>query len=363
MFKIGNIKLTVPLMLAPMAGVSDLPFRTINRSLGCEFAFLEMISARALAYRGRKTLRMMANIPAPLERTTNRDKDISYKLKHNREFSNGLRSPENLLLPADKPLGIQLLGEDLQFIQKAMDIINGYDFEIIDFNAACPVHKVIKRGEGVSLLKEPKKLREILKFMVNHSKKPVSLKIRSGWDEDSVNAVDVALYAQDAGIKYLFIHGRTKIQGYSGMVDYQIIRKVKESLSIPVIGSGDALSPQLIKKMFDETGCDAVTIARGALGNPWIFHQTVEFLKSGILPQAPALDEIADMMIKHFNLCCDYHGERIGVIIFRKFFYWYTRKIIGIKPIRSKVFHSKTKEQVMNIINELISNKMELCRT
>ncbi|MFH0888032.1 MAG: tRNA dihydrouridine synthase DusB [Planctomycetota bacterium] len=327
MFKIGNIQLSAPIILAPMAGVSDLPFRTINRSLGCEFAFLEMISARALAYRGKKTLRMMENIPA------------------------------------DKSLGIQLLGTDLQFIRKAIDIINGYDFEIIDFNAACPVPKVTKRGEGASLLKEPKKLQEILKAIVECSKKPVSLKIRSGWNDDSINAVNVALYAQDAGIKYLFIHGRTKIQCYSGRVDYQIIRKVKEALNIPVIGSGDALSPQLIKKMFDETGCDAVTIARGALGNPWIFPQTAEFLKSGILPQTPALDEIADTMIKHFNLCCDYHGERIGVIIFRKFFYWYTRKIIGIKTLRNKIFASKTKEQIMDIINELVSSKLELCRT
>ncbi|MFH1231111.1 MAG: tRNA dihydrouridine synthase DusB [Planctomycetota bacterium] len=338
MFKIGNIELSAPIILAPMSGVSDFPFRTISRSLGCEFAFLEMISARALAYRGRKTFRMITTIEA------------------------------------DKPLGIQLLGADLQYILKAMDIINGYDFEIIDFNAACPVPKVIKRGEGASLLKEPKKLREILKVIVEHSKKPVSLKIRSGWNDDSINAVDVALYAQDAGIKYLFIHGRTKVQGYSGRVDYRIIKKVKEALNIPVIGSGDALSPQLIKKMFDETGCDAVTIARGALGNPWIFPQTAEFLKSGILSAAPALDKIADTMIKHFNLCCDYHGERIGVIIFRKFFYWYTRKIIGsprcpsglpekvgeagIKTLRNKVVHSKTKEQVMDIINELVSNKL-----
>ena len=352
MFKIGNIKLTVPLMLAPMAGVSDLPFRTINRSLGCEFAFLEMISARALAYRGRKTLRMMANIPAPLERTTNRDKDISYKLKHNREFSNGLRSPENLLLPADKPLGIQLLGEDLQFIQKAMDIINGYDFEIIDFNAACPVHKVIKRGEGVSLLKEPKKLREILKFMVNHSKKPVSLKIRSGWDEDSVNAVDVALYAQDAGIKYLFIHGRTKIQGYSGMVDYQVIRKVKESLSIPVIGSGDALSPQLIKKMFDETGCDGVAIARGAIGNPWIFRQTGEYLKNGKIIPHPEKDEIIAVMLEHLRAYVDFYGERVGVVKFRKFFSWYTRGFRKIRRLREKSSRAKTEEEMKSVIKE-----------
>jgi tRNA-dihydrouridine synthase B len=360
MFKIGNIKLTVPIMLAPMAGVSDLPFRLITRSLGCEFAFLEMISARALSYSGLLEQSELSTHYTRQYSAAKAARSAEAKLPRYR-----VKKTLRMMIPVDgdNPLGVQLLGADLQYIKKAMDVINKYNFEILDFNAGCPVNKAVKRGEGASLLKEPKKLKEILKFMVDNSKIPVGVKIRSGWSDDSINAVDVALHAQDAGIKYLFIHGRTKVQCYSGRVDYQIIRQVKEALSIPVIGSGDALSPELIKKMFDETGCDAVTIARGALGNPWIFRQTAEFLKTGAFLPPPKLDEVIATMLKHFSLCCDYHGERIGVIVFRKFFYWYTKKFSNIKILRNTVFSSKTKEQIIDAINQMASNKLELCRT
>jgi len=317
MFKLGKISLSPPILLAPMAGVSDLPFRIITRSLGCNFAFAEMISARALAHKGKKTIKML--------------------------FS----------LPEDNPLGVQLLGAETIFIQQAIEILNESDFEVLDFNAACPVKKATNRGEGAALLKDPKKLQKILKVIVKESKLPATLKIRAGWDENSINAVEIARIAEDAGIKTILIHGRTKTQSYRGNVDYNIIRQVKESVKIPVVGSGDVFSPELVKKMLDETGCDAVAIARGALGNPWIFSQTIQFLENGTKAPSPSLEELIKTMKRHFELSCDFHGERIGVIIFRKFFYWYTRRIPGIKPLREKAFHAKIKEEITTTINEL----------
>jgi len=325
MFKLGKIVISPPIIMAPMAGVSDLPFRLITRSFGCEFAFTEMISARALAHNGKKTLKMISSTPE------------------------------------DKPLGVQLLGAEPIFIQRAIEILNQSNFEVLDFNAACPVKKATNRGEGAALLKDPKKLYNLLKIIVSESRLPPSVKIRAGWDENSINAVEVARLAEDAGVKTILIHGRTRAQSYRGKVDYNIIRQVKEAVKIPVVGSGDALSPELVKKMFDETGCDAVAIARGAIGNPWIFPQTVQLLNNGSTAPPPSLNEpegtasseLIKTMQKHFALSCDFHGERIGVIIFRKFFYWYTKKVVGIKPLREKAFRAKTKEEIINIINEL----------
>src|SRR3990172_8551800 len=248
MMKMGILTLKYPIILAPMAGITDLPFRMICHKYGCELAFIEMISAKALVYENRKTEKMIAT------------------------------------RPEDRPLGIQLLGTDVEFILRALDIIRKYEYEIIDFNAACPVTKVTSKGEGSGMMKEPRRLGQLLKAVVDHTNIPVTVKIRAGWNEKSVNAREVALYAQDAGVKGLFIHGRTREQGYSGRVDYNVIREVKEALDIPVIGSGDVFSPSHVKKMFDETGCDGVAIARGALGNPWIFRETAEFLKTGIAP-------------------------------------------------------------------------------
>lgn len=321
MLKIGSITLSSPCILAPLAGISDLPFRMVNRSFGCEFAFVEMISARALVCQNEKTAAMLSTIPG------------------------------------DRPLGIQLLGDNPRVIQGALEILRQYEFDLIDFNAACPAKKITSRGEGASLLKDPRKLNELLKVVVNNSKVPVTVKIRAGWDETSLNARDVALYAQDAGIKGLFIHGRTRVQGYSGRINYQAIREVKEAMEIPVIASGDAFSPQLVKKMFDETGCDGVVIARGAMGNPWIFQEISEFFKNGTIPGRPDIYDITNTMITHLTLCSDFHGEMTGTVIFRKFFTWYTKGLPNIKPLRDKAFHAKTKDQMINIIKELRTNR------
>jgi tRNA-dihydrouridine synthase B len=318
MLKIGPLTIASSCILAPLAGVSDLPFRLINRRMGCEFAFTEMVSARALIYENKTTLnRMLATDPA------------------------------------DRPLGIQLLGRDPEVILLALDKARDYQFDIIDFNAACPVTKVTEKGEGASLLKEPKKLGALLNTMVRNATVPVTVKIRSGWDASSVNARDVALCAEDAGIAALFIHGRTREQGYRGAVDYTVIRKVKESLRVPVVASGDALTPPLIKRLFAETGCDGVAIARGALGNPWIFKEATAFLQNGTPLQRPGMDEIADTMISHFNLIVDFHGEHMGRLIFRIFFSWYCKGIHGIRDLKTRAFSAKTGQQMIKITNEI----------
>lgn len=321
MFSIGNITLATPLILAPMAGISDLPYRLINRSLGCELAFTEMISAASVVYKSKSTLKMLS---------TN---------------------------PEDKPLGVQLLGNDADLLKRALDIVSAYNFDIVDFNAACPVSKVVSGGKGAGLLREPEKLQRLLEVIVGYAPVPVTVKIRAGWGETSVNAVEVALRAQDAGVKALFIHGRTKIQGYSGTVDYNIIRKVKEALKIPVIASGDALSPQLIKKLFEETGCDCVALARGALGNPWLFRETAEYLRIGNVPVRPDAHEIAQTMREHLTGSIAFKGDEIGIVNFRKFFAWYTRGLPA-KDLRSRAFLAETEEEMLNLIGEVDNSEV-----
>lgn len=318
MLKIGALSISSRCLLSPLSGVSDLPFRIINRSFGCEFAFLEMISAKALNWKMKKLSRRFATCES------------------------------------DKPLGIQLLGIDLEIIQNAMDIIlSKYKFDIIDFNAACPINKVARRGEGAGLLKTPKKLFEILKMMSAMSPVPVTVKIRTGWDNNSINAREIALGAQDAGVKAIFIHGRTKVQLYSGTVDYPMIKEVKKAVSIPVIASGDGLSAPLVKKMFEETGCDGVAIARGALGNPWIFKQTSALLENNTILPGPTPKEVTETMIKHLDSTIEFYGWKIGILVFRKFFHWYAREHKGIRKLRRDVCLVKTREQMIEIINQL----------
>jgi tRNA-dihydrouridine synthase B len=317
MLKIGDLRLKSNIILAPMSGVTDLPFRMLNHRFGCELCFIEMINARCLGHKSKKTAQMMA---------TNE---------------------------TDKPLGVQLLGCEPVFIERGMDVLNKYSFDILDFNAACPERKVTKRGEGASLLKNPVKLQGLLRIVVKRSPVPVTVKIRTGWNTDSVNASEVAKFCQDAGVKAIFIHGRTKEQLYSGIVDYKTISRVKKSVNIPVIGSGDVFSAQLAKKMFDEAGCDGILVARGALGNPWIFNEIKHYLKTGKEPARPAMQEIIQTMIEHLDSCVDFFGEKYGVVIFRKFFGWYTKGFKKIRPLREKICRAKTKEQAVSFIQEI----------
>lgn len=316
MLSIGNITIHHPLVLAPMSGISDLPFRLLTRSFGCELAFTEMLSATSLADKNKNTLSMLS---------TSAD---------------------------DRPLIVQLLGGKEDIIKRALDILSRYSFDILDFNAACPVSKVVAKGRGAGLLREPEKFEKLLRVIVTNTRAPVTVKIRSGWDEASVNAVDLALRAEDAGVIGLFIHGRTRRQGYSGTVDYDIIRKVKESLKIPVIASGDALTPALIKKLFDNTGCDGVAIARGALGNPWIFRGAAEHLNNETQTSGPDVHEITQTMKAHLDMNIAYHSEKLGVVRFRKFFGWYTKEMPA-SELKVRACYAQTREDMSRLIDEI----------
>jgi len=318
MLNIGKLKVHSPFILAPMAGITDLAFRLLNRRFGSELAFVEMINCRSLGYKGKKTKAMLASVKE------------------------------------DKPLGVQLLGCEEEYVLRALDILKAYKFDVLDFNAACPMKKVIRRGEGAALLKEPKKLNRLLKLVVGNTAAPVTVKIRSGWEKNSVNAKEVALYAQDAGVKALFIHGRTREQLYHGKVDYEVIKTVKRALEIPVIASGDIFSAALAKEMFERTGCDALAVARGSLGNPWIFKELQSLISKGPAFERPSRQELIKVMLEHLDLCIQVHGDRNGVVIFRKFFGWYTKGMRKVRILREKVCRIKTRKDLSGAIEDLL---------
>ena len=315
----------MPFMLAPMAGVSDLPFRLIAREFGCPLAFTEMINGRALVLRNSKTLRL-------------------------------LRS-----LPQDRPLGVQLLGHEPDVLREALDALADYPYDVVDLNAACPVHKVTRKGEGAALLREPDVLFRLVSALVKHAPVPVTVKIRSGWDDGSINAPETAKRIEAAGASAVCVHGRTRSQGYRGKADMSVISAVKKAVAIPVIASGDVFSQEAAARIIEETGCDAVMIARGALGNPWIFRDlALTHGKGGRdagsrpLAGAPTLAEVKSIMEKHLALSVDYHGPVTGVINFRKCFVWYSRGLRDARLLRARAVYASSLDEMKALIDELM---------
>jgi len=315
--EIGNLKLKSSLILAPMAGISDLPYRMLNRKFGAELAFTEMVNARSLSYNNVKALELLGSVKA------------------------------------DRPLGVQLVGDEPEYINRAIEKLHKRKFDVLDFNAACPERKVVAKGEGAALLKDLKKLKRILKIIVRESRWPVTVKIRAGWDKDTVNAREAALYAEDAGVSAIFIHGRTRNQLYSGTVDYKIIKEVKDAVDVPVIGSGDVLSGPQAKKMFDETGCDGILIARGGLGNPWIFREIEAYLKDGTVVDRPPKAVVIKTMTRHLNSSIACFGTKRAVPAFRKFFSWYTKGLDNVRQLRVKACFAATKKEMLAVIKEI----------
>ena len=296
-FKIGNVEIKNQIVMAPMAGFSNTSFRKIIKEMGAGLIFAEMVSDKALVFDSKKTMDMLK------------------------------------MTDSERPIAQQIFGSDIDSFVKAAKIVEEKMHpDIIDINMGCPVPKVaLKNQAGSALLKNPTKIKEIVSAVVKAVKVPVTVKIRSGWDEASINAVEVAKVIEESGAKAITIHARTRSQGYSGKADWQIIKDVKNAVHIPVIGNGDVTTPELAKKMLDETGCDAVMIGRGILGNPWLIKECIYYLETGkILPKPTNIEKIA-MMKKHFELLVQDKNERVALLEIRTNILYYLKGMPKLK--------------------------------
>ena len=318
MFKIGNIEIKNRVILAPMAGVSNTSFRKIIKEMGAGLIYCEMVSDKAVTFESKKTMDL-------------------------------LKMDE-----MERPISQQIFGSDItSFVTAAKKIYEMQHPDIIDINMGCPVPKVaIKNQAGSALLKNPKKIGEIVSAVVNAVPCPVTVKIRSGWDEQHINAVEVAKICESAGASAIAVHARTRSQGYSGKADWNIIKQVKEAVSIPVIGNGDVTSCYLAKKMLDETKCDAVMIGRGVLGNPWLIKECVDYLEKGIEPTPINYQDKINMMRKHYELLKEDKGEVLASLEIRTFILYYLKGIPGSKEVKVKICQTKSADEIFKIIDE-----------
>ncbi len=317
MLKIGNIELKYGLALGPMAGVTDMTYRMLCREQGCELTYTEMVSAKAILYKNKNTNELL-------------------------EAHEG-----------DRPIAVQLFGSDPQIMADIAMQVAERDIDIIDVNMGCPVPKIVNNGEGSALMKNPSLVYSILSSMTAKVKKPVTVKIRKGFSDDEVNADEVARAAEAAGVAAIAVHGRTRQQYYLGKADWDIIKKVKQSVKIPVIGNGDIFNAIDAKNMYEYTGCDAVMVARGAQGNPWIFSEIRSLMDTGIIPPRPSKQDIKDMMLKHLDLIVSAKGEYIGIRQMRKHIAWYTKGLEGSSRLRDKINYAEGVDELKELINNI----------
>ncbi|MEN2258694.1 tRNA dihydrouridine synthase DusB [Paraclostridium benzoelyticum] len=320
--KIGNVMLDNKVFLSPMAGVTDLPFRLICKEQDCGMLYTEMINAKALCYDDQNTKKM---------------------LKIEEE---------------EHPVAVQIFGSDPAFMGGAAEILNEYPNEILDINMGCPAPKVVKNGDGSALMRNPKLAEEVLKSVVKNSKKPVTLKIRKGWDDNNINAVEIAKIAEASGISALAIHGRTREQYYSGKADWDIIAKIKENINIPVIGNGDVFEVEDAINMINKTKCDAIMIGRGAQGNPWIFKRINHYMKTGEILPEPTGEEKINAALKHLKLAIDEHGEYVAVREMRKHIAWYLKGLRGSAKLRDEINKIESYEEVVNKLRDYLSHSL-----
>lgn len=299
--RIGNTEIKNNLILAPMAGVTDLPFRLLCKEQGAGLLCMEMVSAKAISFHNKNTEALLT------------------------------------IDPAEHPVSLQLFGADPDIISEMAAYIEDKPFDILDLNMGCPVPKVAGNGEGSALMKNPKLVEQIVSKTVRAIKKPVTVKIRKGFDEEHVNAVEIARIAEASGAAAVAVHGRTREQYYSGQADWDIIRQVKEAVKIPVIGNGDIYSPESARAMLKETGCDGLMIGRAARGNPWIFRRIDTFLQTGSDPGRPSAREVRDMMLRHARMLIEYKGEYTGIREMRKHVGWYTAGYPHSAKLRAEV--------------------------
>ena len=319
MFKIGNIKIKNNIALAPMAGVSNAAYMKIAEEMGCGFAITELISAEAIIRDNQKTFDMLKGID-------------SLNMK----------------------IGVQLFGADPDVLKEAaMIITKKFNIDFIDINMGCPVPKVALRSKaGSCLLKDPDKIGEIIKKVSQAIDIPLTIKIRSGWDSNSINALEIAKIAEEAGAKAITIHARTRSQGYSGKADWNIIKEVKENISIPVIGNGDIKNCYDAKKMLDETKCDAVMIGRASLGNPWIFKECIDYLNDETIPDEVSLKDKIDTIKKHLKYLLEIKSEKTTLLELRSHIAWYLKGIKGSSKIRQEVFKANTIKEVIDLLDK-----------
>lgn len=299
--RIGNTEIKNNLILAPMAGVTDLPFRLLCKEQGAGLLCMEMVSAKAISFHNKNTEALLT------------------------------------IDPAEHPVSLQLFGADPDIISEMAAYIEDKSFDILDLNMGCPVPKVAGNGEGSALMKNPKLVEQIVSKTVRAIRKPVTVKIRKGFDEEHVNAVEIARIAEASGAAAVAVHGRTREQYYSGQADWDIIRQVKEAVKIPVIGNGDIYSPESARAMLKETGCDGLMIGRAARGNPWIFRRIDTFLQTGSDPGRPSAREVRDMMLRHARMLIEYKGEYTGIREMRKHVGWYTAGYPHSAKLRAEV--------------------------
>ena len=315
---IRNVKIDNPYILAPMAGVTDLPFRLLCKEQGAGLLCMEMISAKALQYKNKNTKALLA------------------------------------IHPKEYPVSLQLFGSDPKIISEQAKRIEELPFQILDINMGCPVPKVVKNGEGSALMKNPKLVYEIVYQTARAIQKPVTVKIRKGFDDTCINAVEIAKIIEEAGGAAVAVHGRTREQYYSGKADWEIIRQVKEAVSIPVIGNGDVTSGEKALEMRERTGCDGVMIGRGAQGNPWIFHELLEYDITGKLPPRPSKEQIKETMLRHARLQLEFKGEYLGIREMRKHVAWYTKGMEGSAKLRDDINKVESYAELESLLNERI---------
>ena len=322
--KIGNLNLDNKVFLSPMAGVTDLPFRLICKEQNCGMLYTEMVNAKALCYDDQNTKKM---------------------LKIEKE---------------EHPVAIQIFGSDPEYMGGAAKILNSYTNEILDINMGCPAPKVVKNGDGSALLKNPELAEKVLRAVVENSEKPVTLKIRKGWDDTCINAVEIAKMAEDCGISAIAVHGRTREQYYSGKADWDIIREVKENVSIPVIGNGDVFEVEDAINMLNKTNCDAIMIGRGAQGNPWIFKRINHYMQTGEILPEPTLEEKIDTAMKHLKLAVQEHGEYVAVREMRKHIAWYLKGLRNSARVRDEINKIESYEEVVNKLKDYMQDCLTL---
>ncbi|CCU77610.1 tRNA dihydrouridine synthase B [Halanaerobium saccharolyticum subsp. saccharolyticum DSM 6643] len=316
--KIADLKIEPEVFLAPMAGVSDYPYRQLVREMGVELIYTEMVSSKGYEYGNKRTAELI-------------------------EFDKG----EN------GKIAVQIFGEEPEFMARAAEgISTEYNIDIIDINMGCPARKIVKNGAGSALMKDPGLAFEIIKATVNSAEVPVTVKMRSGWDEDNINAVEIAKISEAAGAAAVAVHGRTRSQFYKGQADWDIIKNVVDSVKIPVIANGDIFSAKDAEEIFNETGCDGIMIGRAAQGYPWIFKEIIEFLNTGRLIDAPSNKEKIEMALRHLELAVDYYGEKHGIPIMRKHISWYLKGMPNAGVIKNKVNQLAKKDKLISFLSE-----------